>query len=495
MGLGVSKSKVVKALNKEVQSLSGILNKAVVPSNVVQKGVSSFSSSGFYGIAKGLELNPTRYKPVKSQQDLLYVTKPTFLSKRDGPSQLISTIPVEALSYIPGTLTKEENLKVQTAYKLLSHILNACAIILGSEVPSSGDINESEKLKVALQYLYKKDGQQLGGNRPNISIPPSISTGASGIIANVEDILMGLRSENAFLSFKDTSSVIGEVSQYIMSSSPLHPAESSSSKPDSSVPVSNLSIFIAVLQHVNTLTICGTHKNSLLSRLSKSGSGNYPDILLLILANMSTLLETVLPTKSTTLRTMVNWASTQLRNGYMSTEEIKTGNLLRQLFLKQGDGLKAATEKACKTITSKFGNISIPARTEGVVVHTYDKSSKEQTRGIPITGEDKNKAASALYADIQTINREMVDTASSTFKSLFEVSEKTVPGSINIPIKMTTPLEKVVYITVKESILNSKDPLGILAEACSVLVYKVATSYVSLVSILDRSNMREVYGL
>jgi translation initiation factor 2 beta subunit (eIF-2beta)/eIF-5 len=487
MGSSIS----VQRPNPEYEKFRHMIHQTIVPQNILSKGDSAFNSLAIYKYTNDIKHNVRSLRPIRKPGQIYYATRPTFLGKGNA-THLIGAIPEKSLKQIPTSFTDEETVKMTVAHNLLLHTLNTCAIILGSETPDENEISQNKMLLQTLNTLYKQNKttviQKEKVSVPEISISRIITdivSNASATIANIEDRTQQIRKENAFIVFTDNRSVIQDLNRHISS----YTHQSSSSEPVNTGRSSELNIFKAVLQHVNTLTVCGAKPNTLLGRLSKGS--DYPDILTIVASDMATLLEQLLPNKSSTIRTLIHWAKNRLKTvtAYgMHPDGITEGAILKRLFMKQGEALKTATLKAC----TYLGEISLPSQPQGVVVHTQTQGDTIK-RGMPV--QNPNKAAEKLYAYIQRENRAMGNAAIKVFETLFEILPSPNPGSINLPITINTPEQKEVYATIRSNVLQSKDPLTMLAESAAILVYTIAVAYDNLWTILSKENMKKVYGL
>lgn len=491
--MGATTSSVVQGPNEAYSQYRDMIQQTIVPPNVISKGDSAFKSMNLYRYANDIAQKPNILRPVRLPKQAYYATRPTFLGK-NGPSHLIGTITEKTLQQVPTSLSSEESKSINIAYKILLHTLNICAIILGSETPGPEEQSNDRTLLQTLQTLYKTRISKVPTSSSHQTDTSSISrnrmvldiiSNAAATIANIEDRAQQLRKENAFLVFQDNRSIIQEINQYITPRKEPSPSSSSGEQTD------QLNIFRAVLHHVNTLTVCGVKSNTLLGRLSKSGE--YPDILTVVAADMATLMETLLPTKSSTIRTMVRWAKMRLQNAtaYGSPGDIAEGAVLKHLFMKQGTALQQSTESACSSLIKQFGQNSPPSTPDGVVVHTADKTGSIK-RGDPI--KNASKPASRLYTMIQRENRAMADVAIKTFETLFTITPSPVPGTISLPITIHTPETKNVFATVRPDVIQGEDPVATLTGTAAVLVYTVGVSYDNLWTILSKENMKQIYG-
>lgn len=490
--MGATTSSVVQGPNEAYSRYRDMIQQTIVPPNVISKGDSAFKTMNLYRYANDVANKPQILRPVRLPKQAYYATRPTFLGK-SGPSHLIGTITEKSLHHIPTSLSSEESKSINIAYKILLHTLNICAIILGSETPDPAEQSNDRTLLQTLQTLYKtrisnvptSSSRKTDTSRNRMVL--DIISNASATIANIEDRAQQLRKENAFLVFQDNRSIIQEINQSITPRK--EPSTSSSSV--SNTPTDQLNIFRAVLHHVNTLTVCGAKPNTLLGRLSKSGE--YPDILTVVAADMAALMETLLPSKSSTIRTMVRWAKMRLQNAstYGSPGDIAEGAILKHLFMKQGTALQQATETACSSLAKQFGQNAPPSNPDGVVVHTADKTGSIK-RGDPI--KNTSKPASRLYTMIQRENRAMADVAIKTFETLFTITPSPVPGTISLPITIHTPETKNVFATVRPDVIQGEDPVATLTGTAAVLVYTVGVAYDNLWTILSKENMKQIYG-
>jgi hypothetical protein len=433
-------------------------------------------------------------RPIRTPSEAYYGTRPTFLG-RSGPTHLIGTVTESTLAQIPTKLKDEEAMKINIAYKLLLHTLNICAIILGSETPTADEIRKDRELLQTLRTLYAPGTEDVYEDvkRSSSSTYQSVSdiiANATATIANIEDKVQKLRLENTFLIFNNNLKVTQEIATYIT------PRKEASYSPEISVKqAQQLSIFKEVLNHVNTLTVCGVKPNTLLGRLSKTRE--YPDILTVIASDMATLLEKLLADKSPTIRTMVTWATRRLRRvaAYgAGSDEVVEGAVMKRLFMKQGAALYKATEEACSSLTKQFGTATLPAYPEGIVVHSTDNRPPAK-QGEPVKKTERpNKAATQLYTMIQRENRAMGNAAVKAFETLFIITPEPVPGSISLPISINTPEDKKVYATIRQNVIKSANPITMLTEVSAVLVYTIAVAYDNLWEILSKENMKKVYG-
>lgn len=472
-----------------------IIQQTIVPPNLVSKGDTSFRSLDIYRYVNDADKKAGLLRPVRKSSQAYYATRPTFLG-RSGPTHLIGTIAERSLARIPTKFTDEESMKVNIAYKLLLHTLNICAIILGSETPDAEESGKDRMLLQTLRTLYKQ-GPSASPDKVQSTGMPSLQrsvadiiANATATIANIEDKAQQMRKENTFLTFDNNLKVIQDIARYI---TPRKESPSSSMGPIKQT--KQLSIFREVLNHVNTLTVCGVRPNTLLGRLSKAGE--YPDILTVVASDMAAVLEKLLPEKSSTIRTMVRWATQRLRGvaAYGSgPDDIVEGAVMKRLFMKQGAALHKATEDACSSLTKQFGDVALPAHPDGVVVHTADKADVAK-QGEPVKQTPRpNKAATQLYTMIQRENRAMGNAAIKAFEALFTITPEPVPGSISLPITLNAPEVKQVYATIRQNVIQSADPLATLTDAAAVLVYTIAVAYDNLWMILSKENMKKVYG-
>jgi hypothetical protein len=261
----------VQVPNETYQKYREIIQQAIVPSDIVTKGDASFRSLDLYRFTNDASHKTSLLRPIRQPKQSYYATRPTFLG-RNGPTHLIGTISEKSLKRIPTNLTSDEALKINVAYKLLLHTLNACAIILGSETPGTEDITKDQMLLQTLKRLYKSEtSTSFKGVKLSTETGSSykqtmdIIGNATATLANVEDTIQSLRKENAFLTFSDNVKVVQDIARYIT------PRKESSTDTTKSTNVNQLSIFREVLNSVNTLTVCGAKPNTFLGRLSKSG--------------------------------------------------------------------------------------------------------------------------------------------------------------------------------------------------------------------------------
>jgi len=478
---------------------------------IVSKGGESTKMSVLHRYTGDVLHKSKSLRPIRTPKDVAYATRPTLLGRK-GPSHLIGTISEKTLQTIPtAPLTDEESRKIASAYRLLIHVLNVCAVVLGSETPSPQEEQQNRALLHTLSTLYNK-GPTQGTTGPKPATGDSlrrkmideITSNATTAVTILEDEIQRRRGYNAFMVFSDNRVVIRKLGEYITPRRSTLERGIQSGKPQDS-----LSLFKLVLHHVNTLTICGDGRNqTLLRHLSKSGG--YPDILMVIVSDMASLLESEKHVSSV-MSTMIRWARMRLRSAiaYGSKEdEIVEGATMRQLFMKQGDALHKATETACSVFTKQFGQVTFQPEPNGVVVHTSDKG-EGVTRGTPVkTPSRPNAGAKRLYSQVQRENRAVAAVAAKTFESLFTVTIPPTPpppGTINIPVDMnikdtssvSSPGVKTqkVYVTLHPEIVNSADPVATLSNAAAVLAYTIAVAYDNLWTILSKENMKEVYGL